>query len=120
MKISVARAVELVNRVCSYDEMNTVTLEERAAIVELLMKNIVKENKTSKYLEFIIGKFKPRTKAIGVWSRKSGEILGEIKWFSRWRQYTFFPRPETIFNSECLDDIRSYIKDLMDERKKNK
>lgn len=119
MKISVERAVELVNRVCCYDEMNVVTLEERAAITELLMKNIVKERKTSKYLEFSITEWKPKTKAIGVWSRKSGETLGEIKWFGRWRQYTFFPRPETIFNSECLDDIRSYIKDLMLERRKD-
>jgi len=64
--------------------------------------------------------FKPRTKVIGVWSRKSGEILGEIRWFGRWRQYSFFPRPETVFNRECLEDIQVYIKKLMDERKKEK
>ena len=66
----------------------------------------------SKYLEFSIIGWKPKTKVIGVWSKKSGEILGEIKWFGRWRQYSFFPRPETIFNKDCLNDIISYIRGL--------
>jgi len=119
MKISVARAVELVNRLCCY-QANVATPQEREAIVTLLMDNLIKERKTSKYLEFSITGHKPKTKIYGIWSKKSGEILGEIRWFGRWRQYAFFPRPETIFNPECLEDIRWYIKDLMDERKENK
>ena len=66
----------------------------------------------SEYLEFSITGHKPKTKIYGVWSKKSGGILGEIKWFGRWRQYAFFPRPETIFNTECLNDIISYIEVL--------
>lgn len=66
----------------------------------------------SKYLEFSIIVRKPKTDIIGVWSKKSGEILGEIKWFGRWGQYSFFPRSETIFNTECLNDILKYIKML--------
>lgn len=66
----------------------------------------------SRYLEFSIIERKGKTDIIGVWSRKSGEILGEIKWFGRWRQYSFFPRPETIFNVECLNNILKYIKML--------
>lgn len=31
--------------------------------------------------------------------------LGEIKWFSRWRQYTFFPDKETVYNPACLLQI---------------
>ena len=46
-----------------------------------------------------------------------GESLGFIKWFSRWRCYAFHPKPTTVFNSECLKDIKEFIDNLMTERK---
>lgn len=66
----------------------------------------------SKYLEFTTVERKAKTDVIEVESKVSGDILGVIKWFGRWRQYSFFPRPETIFNTECLNDIVNYIKVL--------
>jgi len=66
----------------------------------------------SKYLEFQLLEQKPKTKVIGVYSKKSGDRLGRIKWFGRWRQYTFFPEFETVFNIECLNDIITYIRGL--------
>lgn len=67
----------------------------------------------SKYLEFhSLIKEKPKTKVIGIWSKKNGDGLGIIKWFGRWRQYAFFPENGTIFNVECLNDIQTYIKGL--------
>lgn len=35
--------------------------------------------------------------------------LGVIKWFGRWRQYTFHPAPETVFNPGCLRDIAAFV-----------
>ncbi len=66
----------------------------------------------SKYLEFSIIGLKPKTKVIAVESKHSGTMLGEIKWFARWRQYAFFPGRETVFNVECLNDIITHIKGL--------
>ena len=66
----------------------------------------------SKYLEFCVIEEKPKTKIAGVWSKKSGDRLGIIKWYSRWRQYAFFPENGTLFNTDCLNDIQSYIKGL--------
>jgi hypothetical protein len=66
----------------------------------------------SKYLEFSLIEKKPKTKVIGVWSKKSANRLGIIKWFGRWRQYAFFPETGTVFNTECLNDIVSHIKGL--------
>jgi hypothetical protein len=66
----------------------------------------------SKYLEFHLLEQKPKTKVIGVYSKKNDDVLREIKWYGRWRQYAFFPEPETIFNSECLNDIIIYMKGL--------
>ena len=45
--------------------------------------------------------------------------LGVIKWFGRWRQYAFFPEVGTVFNTECLEDIRIFIKGMMKERRKD-
>jgi len=44
--------------------------------------------------------------------------LGEIKWFGKWRQYSFFPEPNTVFEKQCMKDIISFIEDLMLKRKK--
>ena len=35
-------------------------------------------------------------------------LLGVVKWFSRWRCYAFFPGVETIFEERCLRDIASF------------
>lgn len=75
-------------------------------------------DKMSKYLEFRLLEQKPKTQVVGVMSRYAGIKLGTIKWYPRWRQYAFFPESDTIFNTECLNDIQAYIKKLMEERKK--
>ncbi len=73
----------------------------------------------SKYLRFDFAeKQKPKTSVHNVIGRFSGTHLGQIKWFSRWRQYTFFPLPNTAFNIECMNDISEFIQGLMDQRKK--
>lgn len=66
----------------------------------------------SKYLKFTIVELKPKTKVIDVESKISGDVLGTIKWYGKWRQYAFFPGIYTIFNAECLNDIISHIKGL--------
>ena len=49
-------------------------------------------------------------------SNHYGQQLGYIKWFSRWRCYSFFPERETIFNNGCLKDIKDFIDRLMNDR----
>ena len=66
----------------------------------------------SKYLDFKLLEQKPKTEVIGVYSKKSRNILGIIKWYGRWRQYAFFPEIDTLYNSECLNDIIICIKGL--------
>lgn len=72
----------------------------------------------SEYLDFIDATPRGRkTKIIGVYAVRSGDILGEIKWYGRWRQYTFWPRPDTIFNIGCMEEISLRISALMHERR---
>jgi len=70
----------------------------------------------SKYLRFQLIEQKPKTKVIAVQSKTHPIRLGVIKWWNAWRCYVFLPDTGTIFNSECLNDIPSYIRGLEDEK----
>ena len=45
-------------------------------------------------------------------NRRSGGELGEIKWYSAWRQYCFFTSFDAVFNDSCLCDIIHFIGQL--------
>jgi len=71
----------------------------------------------SKYMEFFLIPTDKKTETWQISSKSSGYVLGHIKWYGAWRQYCFFPSPETVFNNSCLEDIRIFIDKLMEERK---
>ena len=48
---------------------------------------------------------------------KTDIILGRISWYFQWRQYTFSPSFDTIWNKDCLNDIIFFINNLMQDRK---
>lgn len=73
----------------------------------------------SKWLEFRIAAVKPKTMVWQVISKKSGNLLGQIAWYGPWRQYAFFPVPaDVLFNAECLGDIKAFLENEMQKRKK--
>ena len=41
-------------------------------------------------------------------TKPRGAMLGEVRWFSRWRRYAFFPLPGTVFEQDCLRDIAEF------------
>ncbi len=47
-------------------------------------------------------------------------LLGEVAWLTRWRQYCFSPAEDTVFSRSCLEDIKCFMQQLMDERTKEK
>ena len=49
---------------------------------------------------------------------RNGVELGEVKWWSQWRQYCYYPNNSAVYNVECLNDIASFVTQLMEERKK--
>lgn len=71
----------------------------------------------SKYLEFKKVQYEGKTKRFEVISINHGYALGRISWYGAWRQYTFSPAFETIWNKDCLKDIQDFLQQLMDERK---
>ena len=38
-------------------------------------------------------------------------LLGQIKWFSRWRKYVFEPSVNTIYEETCMRDISQFIEE---------
>ena len=71
----------------------------------------------SKYLEFDKVGSTGKTEVWNILSKTSGFILGQIKWYGAWRQYCFYPSPNSIFNIGCMDDIKKMINELMSARK---
>lgn len=62
-------------------------------------------NLTNPYLTFTRAPAPGTTQVWHVRSTRSGDLLGTIKWYGAWRQYTFWPEPHTTFNTGCLDTI---------------
>lgn len=79
---------------------------------------MLKVLKETQYLSFVNFESKGKTRVIGVMNKNHQEIIGMIKWFGRWRQYCFFPSPNTIWNPDCLASVNEVIALLMNERKK--
>ena len=52
---------------------------------------------------------KSKTKKFKVHKIGQDESLGEIRWYSHWRRYVFFPLPDTVFDSSCLKEITDFI-----------
>lgn len=74
----------------------------------------------SKYMEFDKVGDTGKTEIFNILSKSSGYILGQIKWYGKWRQYCFFPSAQCLFNVGCMDDITKFIKILMEDRRINK
>lgn len=49
-----------------------------------------------------------------------GTRLGVIQWFSPWRRYCFYPAPDTIYDTNCLDKIASFCMTETTKQKERK
>lgn len=61
---------------------------------------------TFRYIGIALGQ---KTGRWHVLSTESGDILGHVKWFGRWRRFAFFPEAETVFEQDCMRDIAEFI-----------
>lgn len=94
-------------------------------------KPITRRVAMKSYLTFQEIPTKKKTKTFHVISKTDGSKLGEIKWHSQYRKYSFqvtsnvyedkifrgYVLDTKIFDTTCLDEISSFIKKLMEERK---
>ena len=59
---------------------------------------------------------KTKTSIWNVNSKYDG-FLGRIKWFSRWRKYSFFPETDCVFEEVCMREISEFIVERTKEHK---
>ena len=74
--------------------------------------------KPNKWIFFELLEKGEKTNKWYVIARRNEAVLGEIKWFGRWRQYCFFPVIGSVFNNGCMESICEFIKEEMEKRKR--
>jgi len=54
--------------------------------------------------------FPPKPRKTECWLVSArGIAVGQVRWFSRWRQYAFFPITDTVFEEDCLREIANFV-----------
>ncbi len=53
--------------------------------------------KVETFITFAEGSPNPSTKTWDVFAKQGNLRLGEVRWFGRWRCYSFMPVPDTVF-----------------------
>lgn len=66
------------------------------------------------WITFIRQPDKPKTQHWKL-SSADGTILGEIKWYPSWRQYTYFPFIQAVYEEVCLREIADFVERLTKE-----
>ena len=51
---------------------------------------------------------------------EGGTYLGHVKWFGRWRGYSFFPYIDTIYEQKCLREIADFVEARSKEHRASK
>lgn len=73
---------------------------------------------------FVIDKQAPKpgckTSRYPLRSRNGDYILGVIKWYGAWRQFCFFPQPETLWSVGCLHDVQQAMASITARYKQQK
>lgn len=61
-----------------------------------------------------------KTDVYAVKNKQTKAIIGEIKWYSAWREYCYMyydPNEELILAPSCLEQMARFIRGLMRKRK---
>jgi hypothetical protein len=63
----------------------------------------------------------PEARKTAIWDvrAKVGGFLGQVRWFSRWRKYSFFPAPGCVFEGTCMREISQFIEDRTTDRRRS-
>ena len=76
-----------------------------------------KDSLKYKHIHFKLFEQKAKTKVYMCHNNNSNDSLGIVKWYPAWRQYCYCPTNQSVYSNGCLDDIKDFITQLMEERK---
>ena len=71
----------------------------------------------AKWIDFVLAEEGEKTNIWDVVTSEGNKKLGIIKWFGRWRKYSFFPLSDTVYENNCLKDIAEFIEEQMRKRR---
>lgn len=65
------------------------------------------------YIRFVEQPVAPdrKTSIWNVTSKEGGDFLGQVKWFGRWRCYSFSPNDSTVFEKSCLRVLADFCEE---------
>ena len=72
---------------------------------------------TPKWIRFELAKSLPKTNVWDIFTVQGSVHLGIVKWHPGWRKYAFFPDETTIWETDCLKDVISFIEEKTRIRK---
>ena len=76
--------------------------------------------KEGEFIDFYLVELKPKTKVFDVNVKGQDITLGQIKWYAQWRQYSFFPIGDTVFEKTCMQEITDFLIDINKKHRSNK
>lgn len=59
-----------------------------------------------------------KTRIWEVWTIAEDVQLGEVRWYSPWRKYCFFPYGGTVWEQDCLRVLAEFIETQTREHKR--
>lgn len=66
----------------------------------------------NKWIEIIKTPHTGKTKKFDIINKSDDDATGEIYWYSSWRQYCFYSYGNMVFNSQCLEFITGFLKEI--------
>jgi len=65
-------------------------------------------------------RLKAKTDIWEVWSLDEASHIGQVRWYSPWRKYCFFPSSQTVWEQDCLRHIAEFIESETTKHRKGK
>jgi len=69
------------------------------------------------HIKFVPAPSKPKTLVWGVVNKYDDGWIGWVSWYAAWRKYSYFPRPETVYEQVCLREIAAFCERKTREHK---
>lgn len=62
----------------------------------------------AEFIRFVDTGYAGKTKRWLVENKRAEQPIGTISWYGPWRQYCFYPLPNTVYSAGCLGDITEF------------
>lgn len=72
-----------------------------------------------RYFDVRCGELEPGRKTLRyvLVNKRARARIGTIEWYAPWRQFCFFPGPETVWSDGCLVSVRDFVGRITEQRR---